>query len=138
MGAIGRPELADDPRFRSNRDRADHADELDALIESWTRQHAAADIVRVLEDANVPVGLIYSVTDIVDDPQYQARDMILEEELPDIGRVKMPGLVPKLSRTPGGVAWYGDGPGAHNHQVYAGLLGVSAEELERLSAEGVI
>jgi crotonobetainyl-CoA:carnitine CoA-transferase CaiB-like acyl-CoA transferase len=138
MTVIGRPELADDPRFHSNRDRADHAEELDALIESWTSQRAAADVVQALESADVPVGLIYSITDIVRDPQYQERSMIVDEELPGVGRVKMPGLVPKLSRTPGAVAWYGDGLGAHNHRVYAGLLGLADEELERLSAEGVI
>jgi crotonobetainyl-CoA:carnitine CoA-transferase CaiB-like acyl-CoA transferase len=64
--------------------------------------------------------------------------MLLETEIEGIGPVKMPGLVPKLSETPGGVEWYGGLLGAHNEDVYGGLLGLSAEEIERLSEEGVI
>jgi crotonobetainyl-CoA:carnitine CoA-transferase CaiB-like acyl-CoA transferase len=81
---------------------------------------------------------IYSVTETMHDEQYGAREMILETEIKEIGSVKMPGLVPKLSATPGRVEWYGGSLGAHNEDIYRGLLGLSTEELERLSKEGVI
>jgi crotonobetainyl-CoA:carnitine CoA-transferase CaiB-like acyl-CoA transferase len=138
MATIGRPELADDPRYRTNRERATRADELDALIEGWTRQRPREEILRLLDGADVPVGLIYSIADIVRDPQYAARDMLLPAEIDGLGPVKMPGLVPKLSATPGAVAWYGGALGAHNEEVYRGLLGLGAEEFARLGREGVI
>jgi crotonobetainyl-CoA:carnitine CoA-transferase CaiB-like acyl-CoA transferase len=138
MKAISRPELGEDPRYRTNADRTEHADELDSLIEDWVRQHTTEEIMRSLEEAAVPVGPIYSAEDIVEDEQYHARDMLLETEIEGVGTVKMPGLVPKLSETPGQVEWYGGPLGAHNEEVYGGLLGLSTEKIERLSEEGVI
>ncbi len=138
MKAIGRPELAEDPRYETNADRTEHAEELDELIEEWTKGHASEEVFHILEDAGVPVGPIYSVTDIVEDPQYHAREMFLEAEIDGIGPVKMPGLAPKLSSTPGEVEWYGGPLGEHNEEVYGGLLGLPSDELERLSREGVI
>jgi crotonobetainyl-CoA:carnitine CoA-transferase CaiB-like acyl-CoA transferase len=138
MQAIGRPELAEDPRYETNADRTEHAGELDELIEGWTRQHTSEEVFHILEEAGVPVGPIYSVTDIMEDPQYQAREMFVEGEVEGIGPVKMPGLAPKLSETPGAVEWYGGPLGAHNEEVYGGLLGLPDEEIERLSREGVI
>ena len=137
MKAIGRPELGEDPRYETNADRTEHAEELDELIEVWTRQHTSDEVFHILEEADVPVGPIYSVTDIMEDPQYQAREMFLEAEIEGIGPVKMPGLVPKLSETPGEIEWYGGRLGAHNEEVYGGLLGLPSEELKRLSEEGV-
>ena len=138
MKAIGRPQLADDPRYETNADRTEHAEELDNLIEEWTRRHTSEEVFHILEEADVPVGPIYSVTDIVEDPQYQVREMFLEAEVEGIGPVKMPGLVPKLSETPGVVKWYGGTLGEHNEDVYGGRLGLPSEEIERLSKEGVI
>jgi len=138
MRAIGRPDLAEDSRYASNADRTEHADELDDLIEDWTKQHDSDEVFRILEGAEVPVGPIYSVTDILEDPQYLARNMFLEAEVEGVGTVKMPGLAPKLSETPGEVEWYGGHLGAHNEDVYGGLLGLSPDELDRLSGEGAI
>lgn len=138
MKAIGRPELGDDPRYETNEDRAKHADKLDTLIEAWTEQHTVEEIQQTLEEAEVPAGPIYSVTDILEDEQYRARDMIVEGDIEGIGSVKMPGLVPKFSATPGEVEWYGGSPGEHNEEVYGELLGLSSEELGRLSEEGAI
>jgi crotonobetainyl-CoA:carnitine CoA-transferase CaiB-like acyl-CoA transferase len=138
MKAIDRPELGEDPRYRTNADRTEHADELDSLIEDWVRQHTTEEIMRSLEEAAVPVGPIYSAEDIVEDEQYHARGMLLETEIEGIGTVKLPGLVPKLSETPGQVEWYGGPLEAHNEEVYGGLLGLSTKKIERLSEEGVI
>lgn len=135
---VERPELGEDPRYKTNADRTEHAEELDALIEEWVQLHPTGEILRILDEAAVPVGPIYSVDDIMEDEQYHAREMLLETEIEGIGPVKMPGLVPKLSETPGGVEWYGGLLGAHNEEIYGGLLGLSAEEIEQLSEEGVI
>jgi crotonobetainyl-CoA:carnitine CoA-transferase CaiB-like acyl-CoA transferase len=102
MKAIGRPELGEDPRYKTNADRTEHAEELDALIEEWVQLHPTGEILQILDEAAVPVGPIYSVDDIMEDEQYHAREMVLETEIEGIGPVKMPGLVPKLSETPGG------------------------------------
>jgi crotonobetainyl-CoA:carnitine CoA-transferase CaiB-like acyl-CoA transferase len=138
MQIIGRPELGEDPRYRTNADRAERADELDALINAWTQQRPLEEILQTLDEARVPAGAIYSVTEIMRDEQYRAREMIVEAEVEGIGPVKMPGLVPRLSETPGRVEWYGGSLGVHNEEVYRGLLGLSIEELERLCREGVI
>ena len=138
MQIIGRPELGEDPRYRTNADRAERAEELDTLINAWTQQHPLEEILQTLDEARVPAGAIYSVTEIMRDEQYRAREMIVEAEVEGIGPVKMPGLVPRLSETPGRVEWYGGSLGAHNEEIYRGLLGLSTEELERLSREGVI
>lgn len=138
MKVIGHPKLGDDPRYATNADRSERADELDALIEEWTKQHPIEEIQQAMDEAAIPAGPIYSVTDIMDDAQYQARDMFIEADLEGIGPVKMPGLVPKLSATPGEVEFYGGPLGAHNAEVYRGLLGLSSEEIERLAEEGVL
>ena len=138
MGAIGRPELGDDPRYATNADRTEHAEELDSLIEEWVEGRSTGEIMRTLADADVPVGPIYTVEDVVEDEQYEAREMLLEAEVEGIGPVKMPGLVPKLSGTPGEVEWYGGALGSHNEEVYGGLLGLSAGEIGRLAEEGAI
>ena len=138
VSAIGRPELGDDPRYATNADRTEHADELDSLIEEWVEGRPTEEILRVLNEADVPVGPIYTVEDVVEDDQYEAREMLLEAEVEGVGPVKMPGLVPKLSETPGEVGWYGGALGAHNEEVYGGLLGLSAEEIGRLAEEGAI
>lgn len=138
MSVIGRPELGEDTRYKTNADRAQHADKLDTLIEAWTQQHTIKEIQQALGEAEVPAGPIYSVEDIVQDPQYKEREMISSGQIDGIGEVAMPGLVPKLSATPGGVEWYGGDPGSHNGEVYGGLLGLSQEEISRLSDSGVI
>jgi crotonobetainyl-CoA:carnitine CoA-transferase CaiB-like acyl-CoA transferase len=94
-------------------------------------------VLAALECAAVPAGRIYAVSDIVADPHYQARDMILQAELPDGTPVKMPGIVPKLSETPGQVRWQGPGLGQHTADVLA-ALGLDPDAIERLREQGVI
>jgi crotonobetainyl-CoA:carnitine CoA-transferase CaiB-like acyl-CoA transferase len=138
MRVIGLPELAENPRYRTNKERAEHATELDALIEGWTEQYPLREILRRLEEAQIPAGPIYSIANIAHDEQYRAREMILPAQIEGIGTVAMPGLVPKLSETPGEIEWYGGMPGTHNEEVYSGLLGLSPQEMERLTKQGVI
>lgn len=137
--AIGRPELADDPKFADNQARRTNVAELDGLIERWTMEHTLADIWEILVDAEVPAAPVYSIADIVDDPQYQARDMILRMAGPDgIGDLLVPGVVPKFSDAPGGVRWLGGSVGAHTAAVLQDLAGASDDEIESLAAAGVI
>jgi crotonobetainyl-CoA:carnitine CoA-transferase CaiB-like acyl-CoA transferase len=136
MGAIGRPDLGQAPDLQSNEGRVARNDELDAAIAAWSLTLPIADVLTRLDAAEVPAGRIYSVADIVTDPHYQARDMLLAETLPDGTAVKMPGIVPKLSATPGQVNWRGPVLGEHSAAVL-GDLGYSAEEIEKLRAAGV-
>lgn len=137
MQVIGRPDLADDPAFAHNDGRAAQSALLDAAIAGWTSSLSIDAVLAALEAAAVPAGRIYSVADIVADPHYQAREMILDSILPDGTHIKMPGIVPKLSETPGAVRWQGPTLGQHTTEVMAGL-GLSAEELARLRAQGVL
>ena len=117
MGAIGRQDLADDPDLAHNDGRAARADELDAVIGEWTGARDREAVVRVLGKAGVPVGKIYSVADIAADPQYRSRDMILDIEDRDGNALKVPGIVPKLSATPGGIRCRAPALGEHNTEI---------------------
>lgn len=142
MVAIDRPDLADDPRFQDNAGRAAHQEYLDHVISEWTSQHTLDEVMRVMVKAGVPAGPIYDATDIARDPHYEARGMLesfdLEVELGQRRRVRFPGIVPKLSETPGRIRWLGPALGEHNEEVYCGLLGLSKEELEELQRAGVV
>lgn len=137
MHVIGRADLADDPRLAQNDGRVARVALLDAAIAGWTSAHPIAAVLASLEQAGVPAGRIYSAADIVADPHYQARDMILAAELPGGVQVKMPGIVPKLSDTPGRVNWQGPALGAHTAEVLAGL-GLDAAAIEGLKNQGVV
>lgn len=137
MHVIGREDLANRPEFEHNDGRAQQSDLLDAAIESWSRQHSIDEVLQQLEQAEVPSGRIYSVADMVNDPHFNARDMLLSTELPDGQVVKMPGIVPKLSETPGQVKWRGPELGEHTESVLK-QYGYQAEEIENLRVSGVV
>ncbi|WP_326534672.1 CaiB/BaiF CoA transferase family protein [Pseudorhodoferax sp.] len=103
MQAIGRKDLADDPGLRHNGGRVPRADEIDAAIGAWTVQRSRADVLAVLDAANVPAGRIYTVADIAADPQYAARGMLVDVVAGDGLPLKVPGIVPKLGATPGAI-----------------------------------
>jgi len=139
MAVIARPDLAAVPRYRTNPGRAADAALLDEAIGVWTGAHELDDCLRALEAAGVPAGPIYSIADIATDPQYAARDMLLERTLDDGTRVVIPGIVPRLSEVPGQVRHLGPvALGSDNDAVYGELLGIDVAERERLRAEGVI
>jgi len=137
MHAIGRADMAEDPQFAQNDGRAAQEKLIDAAIAGWTSAHTIDEVLEVLERAEVPAGRIYSVKDIVADPHYQAREMLLDTELPDGVHVKMPGIVPKLSETPGEVRWQGPMLGEHTDSVLS-ALGVAAAEIAALRERGVV
>jgi crotonobetainyl-CoA:carnitine CoA-transferase CaiB-like acyl-CoA transferase len=101
MTAIGRADLAADPALARNDGRVARVGEIDAAIESWTSVRSIDEVIQVLEAAGVPVGRIYSVADIANDPQYLARDMIVQTHDAQGRALKVPGIVPKLADTPG-------------------------------------
>ncbi|WP_040267560.1 CaiB/BaiF CoA transferase family protein [Pseudomonas rhodesiae] len=137
MHAIGRADLADAPELAHNDGRAAQSAVLDAAITHWTSSQPIDRVLSALEAAEVPAGRIYSVADIVSDPHYQARDMLLDAQLPGGVSVKMPGIVPKLSQTPGGVNWQGPALGQHTDEIL-GNLGLGGPDIQRLRASGVV
>ena len=137
MRAIGRNDLADDPQLASNDGRDTRRDELYGVIDRWVASLPLAEVEAVLLKAQVPASRIYSVADMVSDPQFLARDMFLSARLPDGKAFKMPGIVPKLSDTPGEVNWVGPELGQHNAEVL-GELGYSAQHIADLHSQGAI
>jgi crotonobetainyl-CoA:carnitine CoA-transferase CaiB-like acyl-CoA transferase len=137
--AMGRPELADDERYSTHLARGDHQEELEGIVAEWAGRHDAAEIDRVLNQAGVICGPIYTIADIFEDPHFRARDMLLEHVDPEFGPYIGPGIVPKLSETPGAVRWSATWEeGSHNREVYGELLGLSDDELATLKEEGVV
>jgi len=138
--AMGQPELATDERFVDHLARGRNQDELDRIIGEWAAQRQPDDIIETLSAAGVIAGPINTVAEVVKDPQLRARGMLVEHFDERVQRnVLGPGVVPVLSQTPGTVRSAGPArPGQHNEEIYCGLLGKTAAELEALHAEGVL
>ncbi|MCV7279992.1 CoA transferase [Mycolicibacterium flavescens] len=138
--AMGRPELATDDRFVNHVARGRNQDELDKIIGDWAAERQPGDIIETLSAAGVIAGPINTVAEVVADPQLRARGMLVEHHDERIDRpVLGPGVVPVLSETPGTVRSAGPArPGQHNEEIYRGLLGKTAAELEAWQSEGVL
>jgi crotonobetainyl-CoA:carnitine CoA-transferase CaiB-like acyl-CoA transferase len=137
--ALGQPELAEDERFSTHLARGDNQEELDGIISSWAGARDAAEIDRILNEAGVICGPIYTIADIFEDEHFREREMLLTHEDPEFGEYVGPGLVPKFSETPARLRWSATwDEGSHNADVYGGLLGLSGDELAELKAEGVL
>lgn len=137
MLAMDRPDLADDPALADNAGRDARRDELYALIDTWVAAHDEAAVLAALTAAEVPASRIYSVADMFADPQFLAREMLQTVKLPDGRDCRMPGVVPKLSATPGGTEWIGPALGEHTDRVLA-ALGYDAGRIAALRAAGAI
>ena len=137
--AMEQPELADDPRYSTHQVRGENCDELDARIADWTRGFTAAELDVRLDEHGVVSGPIYSIEDIANDPHFQARDMIQRYQDDELGEIAVPGFVPVLSETKSEIAWLGSSEvGAHNEEIYCGLLGMTQTELQELENDGII
>ena len=138
-GAMGRPELATDPRYADHRSRGEHQDELDELVGAWVGSLPADEVRRVLDEAGVICGPINTAAEVVADPQLRARDMLVAHHDERFDEdVLGPGVVPAFSATPGEVRWAGPPvPGHHNAEVYA-ELGLSGDEVAELASAQVI
>ncbi|KAL3671721.1 hypothetical protein V7S43_003631 [Phytophthora oleae] len=141
MKAIDREDMATDSKYRTNGDRVEHQAEIDAAIAAWTATKDLDTVVEVMEKATVPVGLVYSVEDMVKDPQYLQRGMFEEVEIPDgdkTRKLKVPAILPKLKATPGVTQFAGRKLGQDTRQVLTELLGRSQQDIERLLDEKVV
>ena len=138
MTAIGREDIALDPKYGTNQGRADNVEFLDATIEEWTKQHPLKEVQRILDEVSVPVGPIYGIKEIVEDEHYKARDMLRKVKLPNGEEILVPGIVPKLSGTPGDIMWNGPGLGEHNEEIYTEFMNFSIEDFKKLKEQGVI
>ncbi len=137
MRAMGCEDPAEDPTLADNAGRDARREELYALIDAWVAQHDEAAVLATLAAAEVPASRIYSVADMFADPQFLAREMLHTVKLPDGRDCRMPGVVPKLSATPGGSEWIGPALGEHTDAVLAGL-GYDEARIAALRAAGAI
>jgi len=138
MHAIDRDDLADDADLTHNDGRTLRNEELDRAIGAWTRDQDVETVIRILEQAEVPVGMTFTAADIWADKHYRARNMLEEHDIPDGGpRMTIPGIVPKLSATPGRTRWLGPKLGEHTEEVLT-TLGIGHDAIAKLRSEGVI
>ena len=137
MAATGRDDLADDPRLADNAGRVAHQREVDDAIAEWTRTLDADRVLETLDRAGVPAGPIYSVADMIGDPQYNARELFETVEVAGES-LKIPALTPKLGDTPGATLWPGPELGAHNREVFIGTLGLDEDEFRSLADDGIV
>ena len=133
---MGREDLAVDPRYATHAARGENQAELDALVSNWTRNWPLPELLALLEANGVPSGRIFRAPDMLEDPQFAARQSIVEVDHPVFGKVKMQNAFPRLSETPGGVRWPGPALGEHTREVLEGL-GVDAARLADLAARKV-
>lgn len=136
--AMNRPDLLDNPLFSTMKSRVEHDAAMDAIVREWIASYSYKELKSIVDKEGVPVSLIYSAEDIFSDPHYAARENILEFPHPSFGTVKMPGIVPKFSETPGEVKWIGPKLGEYNQEVYGDLLGFDEAKLADLKGKGII
>ncbi|MCQ9616592.1 CoA transferase [Paenalcaligenes niemegkensis] len=137
MNAIGRPDVAEVSDYAQNDGRAKAADYIDSVIAEWAGKNTLDDVLEALHQARVPAGRVYDIADIVADPHYQAREMIINDTLPDGSPIKVPGIVPKLSATPGGIHSKAPSLGQHSRQLLRDA-GLSDEQINDLIKKGVV
>ena len=137
--AMEKPELASDPRFATHLARGENQEAIEAIVREWAAERDVAEIDRVLNEAGVICGPIYTIADIFEDKHFWAREMLVKHVDPGFGEYVGPGIVPKFSETPGAVRWSGTWEeGSHNEEVYGGLVGLSGDEIAQLKEEGVL
>ena len=137
MIAADLKQMAEDPRLASNQGRVEHEAEIDKLLAAWCTAHDSTELLEKLDKARVPAGPIYNVEDMLNDPHFNARGLFETVEI-DGKPLKIPALVPRMSRTPGCTRWPGGDLGSANQEVLGDLLGLDEEQLSELRAAAVI
>jgi len=137
MVVAGRSDMAENPAMADNAGRVEHEPEIDEALALWCAAHSSVHIINTLEEARVPVGPIYSVEDMMADPQYRARGMFEQVEI-NGEPLKIPAILPKLDSTPGRTDWPGSEIGSHNDEVLRGILQLDDAQIEQLQSEGVV
>jgi len=136
--AMGKPELASDPRFATHAARGQHMEELDRLVAEWTSTMPCPEVLKVLEQHAVPAGRIFTAPDMLTDPHYLARDMVQRVTSVQGWEVPMTGIVPRFTETPGAIRHPGPRLGQHTDEVLRSLLGMDDAELAELHQAGLI
>jgi formyl-CoA transferase len=136
--AMDQPELAHDPRFVDHIARGEHQVELDELIAVWSAEFDADAVLARLNEFGVPAGRIYRAPEMLADPHFKARGAIVDVPHPVFGNLKMQDVFPRMSKTQGRVRWPGPPLGAHNEEVYGGLLGLDTSQRAELVSAGII
>ncbi|WP_411288415.1 CaiB/BaiF CoA transferase family protein [Phenylobacterium sp.] len=136
--AMGRPDLKTDSRFVNHAARGRHQAELDTIIAAWTGEQTLPDLLRLLGEKGVPSSRVYRAPDMLDDPQFVAREAIVETDHPVFGKLKMQNAFPRLSATPGRVRWPGPELGQHTDEVLRERAGLSPADVAALRKKGVI
>ena len=137
MHAAGYSELAEDPRMADNAGRVEHEQTIDQALAAWTSSISSTEVLRILAEADVPSGPMYSVEDMLEDPQYQARGMFEEVQAGD-KTVTIPAIMPRLSSTPGQTRWAGPGAVGDDTDATYAELGLSSDEIQSLRSNGDI
>jgi crotonobetainyl-CoA:carnitine CoA-transferase CaiB-like acyl-CoA transferase len=138
MRLVGHPEVIDEDWFASGADRAKHADLLDDYVGGWIADRELDDVIKKFEEAEAAVAPVYDISQIMVDPQFEARESIVTVDDPDLGSVKMQNVMFRMSETPGRIQWAGRRLGEDNESVYVDELGLSEEEMKSLSEDGVL
>ena len=135
---MGQPGLLADARFSGERERVANRAVIDSIVEHWTSSLDMEPLIEELRQSAIPSSAIYSIADIFEDPQFEARGMLASVTHPGLGAFKMPAVVPRLSETPGGIEWLGRDLGQDTHAVLTRVLGYAADHLARLQARDII
>ena len=136
--AVGHPEWAEDERYATHHARGENMEELDRMISEWTKERTGDEVLKIMAEAGVPAGKVFTAKDMVEDPHYEARENVIEVEDPEIGPFPMQNVIPRLSETPGKIRWTGPKLGQHNAEVYENVLGLGEEERDSLRERGII
>lgn len=136
--AIGRADMVEDPRYNTPAKRLENGDEVDAIVADWIRNRPLREVLSTLEEFEVPIAPIYDIGQIMDDPQYKARQSIIELEDEDLGRIRMANIPPRFSRTPGRIRHPGRLAIGHDTVEILHSIGMNAGEIEELREKGVI
>ena len=138
MRLVGHPEVIDEPWFKTGTQRAQHAEELDAMVGAWVAQRDLDEVVRLFDESGAAIAPIYDIVQILSDPQFKALETFIELEDEDLGRLKMQNLAFRMAETPGAVRFAGRRLGQDNAEVYCELLDLDQGRLEQLKTAGVI
>ncbi len=141
--AMGRADVIGDGedgggKYATYQQREALRDEVDAFVSAWTMTKPRHELLALCEANQVPCGPVYSIDEIFEDPQYQARENIAIVDDPRAGKVAVPNVVPRLTATPGSIEWLGPPLGSHTEAVLCGMLGISTEDLKTLREKGVV
>ena len=136
--AMNRPDLGESAEYKSNDGRAKHMKYLDEQIEKWTKTLNIEDALKILDKYHVPAGKIYNIEDMFNDAHFKARQMIETVKINEKDNLKVPGIVPKFSKTPGKIKWAGAKLGADNKEIYQNMLDFNDEQMSNMKKEGII